>query len=268
MPRVKSSGIAEREYTLTGEKLALLVVFAHPEDEAFGPAGALAKYTSEGIRVSMVTAARETASVSILALAHNAERAEVPAREKSCSCLTSGTQRICLIDRPGQLEITDEGVMEERLVRLIREHRPQVIVTCGPEGISGDPDDLLVSRLTTRAFYAAGDSLNYPHHVRDGLTPYQPKKLYYSVLPRSFLDRWNIRGLVGVPDEQVTTILDVSQYAEAKLRTLYCQRNRMLDYARLAEDQRVEWDHEYFTLAASYLTRKPRHEKDLFAGLR
>ncbi len=268
MSKTKSSGTVEREHALTGEKLALLAVFAHPEDEAFGPAGTLAKYTSEGIRVSMVTAARETAPVSVLALARDPDRAVVPPREKSCSCLTSGTQRICLMDRPGNLEITDEAVMEERLVRLIREQMPQVIVTCGPEGISGDADDMLVSRLTTRAFHAAGDSTRYPQHLRDGLTPYQPKKLYYSILPQSFLQRSNIRGLLGVPDEQVTTVLDVSPYAEAKLRTLYCQRNRMLDYAQLAQDQLVEWDQEYFTLAASYLPRRPRREKDLFAGLR
>ncbi len=268
MSKSKSSGTVESEHALTGEKLALLAVFAHPEDEAFGPAGALAKYTSEGIRVSMVTAARESASMSALALVRDPERATQPPREKSCSCLTSGTQRICLMDRPGNLEITDEAAMEERLVRLIREQMPQVIVTCGPEGIAGDPDDALVSRLTTRAFHASGDSTRYPQHVRDGLTPYQPKKLYYSVLPQSFLQRSNLRGLVGVPDEQVTTILDVSPYAEAKLRTLYCQRNHRLDYAQLAQDQPAEWDQEYFVLAASYLLRKPRREKDLFAGLR
>ncbi len=98
---------------------------------------------------------------------------------------------------------------------------------------------------------------------------YQPQKLYYAVLPQSFVRRLGIHGLPSVPDAEITTVLDVSSYAEAKLRTLYCQRNHMLDYAGwLSEDRRVQWDEEYFTLAASYLTRKPRHEKDLFAGLR
>ncbi len=266
MPRIKSSGTTDREHTLTGEKLALLAVFAHPEDEAFGPAGALAKYASEGVRVSMVTAARET--VPAVTLGMTREGIELPPREKSCSCLTSGTQRICLIDRSRQLEITDEAAMEERLVRLIREQQPQVIVTCGPEGLAGDADHILVSRLTTRAFDLAGDPASNPQHLRDGLMPHEPKKLYYCVLPQSFLERWQIRGLAGVPDEQVTTVLDVSDYAEAKRRTLYCQRNQMLDYAQPAGDLQAEWDHEYFTLAASHLHRKPRRERDLFAGLR
>jgi N-acetylglucosamine malate deacetylase 2 len=267
MARVRASGTTDHEHARTGEKLALLAVFAHPEDEALGPTGTLARYASEGIRVAMVTAAREVALVGFpLRLSKGLE---LSPRETSCSCLTSGTQRICLIDRTGKLEITDEEVMEERLVRLIREQQPQVIVTYGPEGLTGDPDHVLVSRLTTSAFQSAGDSSLYPQHWRDGLTAYQPKKLYYSVLPQSFLKRVQISGLVGVPDEQVTTVLDVASYAEAKMRTLYCQRNHMLDYARgLTEDRMAKWDEEYFILAASVLNRKLRREKDLFAGLR
>ncbi len=270
MNRPKSNARTDHEHALTGEKLSLLAVFAHPEDEAFGPAGTLAKYATEGVRVMTVTASRGTAAVSTLAPIQISDRIGIPLREKLCSCLTLGTERICLLDRlASELDLADEAVMGERLVRLIREQQPQVIVTYGLEGLTGDPYHIVISRLTTIAFHAAGDATNYPQHLRDGLNPYQPKKLYYSVLPQSFLKRWGIRGLAGVPDEQVTTVLDVSLYAEAKLKTLYCQRNHMLDYARWqVEDQPVQWDEEYFALAASNLRRRTRNEKDLFAGLR
>ncbi len=270
MTKMKSKARTDHEHALTGEKLSLLAVFAHPEDEAFGPAGMLAKYASEGVRVLTVTASRETATVSTIAPILISDTVGIPQREKLCSCLTLGTERICLLDRAaGELNLTDESVMEERVVRLIREQQPQVIVTYGPEGLTGEPYHILISRLATFAFHAAGDSTRYPQHLRDGLNSYQPMKLYYSVLPHSFIQRWGIRGLAGVPDEQVTTILDVSLYAEAKLRTLYCQRNHMLDYTRwLSEDRQVQWDEEYFALAASNLRRRARNEKDLFAGLR
>lgn len=270
MSKIKSKARTDHEHALTGEKLSLLAVFAHPEDEAFGPAGMLAKYASEGVRVLTVTASRETATVSTVASIQISDRVALPQREKLCSCLTLGTERICLLDRPAhELDLTDQSVMEERLVRLMREQKPQVIVTYGPEGLTGDPYHILIGRLTTSAFRGAGDPTRYPQHMRDGLNPYSPKKLYYSVLPQSFLRRWGIRGLAGVPDDQVTTVLDVSLYAEAKLKTLYCQRNHILDYARwLSEDRQVQWDEEYFALAASNLRRRSRNEKDLFAGLR
>lgn len=270
MPRPKSKTRIDREHALTGEKLTLLAVFAHPEDEAFGPVGTLAKYASEGIRVLTVTASREPSTAGVITSADISETRHIPHREKLCSCLTFGTERICLLDRTGsQVKFVDETEMEERLVRLIREQRPQVVVTYGPEGAASDPDHILISRLATCAFHTAGDRMRYPKHFRDGLEPYQPKKLYYSVLPLSFLTRWGIRGLPGVPDDQVTTVLDVSLYSEAKLKTLYCQRNHMLDYAKwLSDDREIRWDEEYFALAASNLRKKARTEHDLFAGLR
>ena len=48
-----------REHSVSGEKLSLLAVFAHPEDESFGPAGTLAKYANEGVQVSLAMATRE-----------------------------------------------------------------------------------------------------------------------------------------------------------------------------------------------------------------
>ncbi len=269
MPRTKASERIDHEHTLTGEKLSLLAVFANPEEEVFGPAGTLARYAGEGVRVAVVTVTREKIpSLPVLPALAGSLPAREP-REKSCSCLASGAQRICLLDYPGgKIELDDEALMLERLVRLIREQQPQVVVTYGPEGL-GDPDHPLICQLTTRAFEVAGDSTCYPEHLADGLAPYQPRKLYYSVLPQSAVERWGLRGLASVPDSQVTTVLDVSQYTEAKLRTLYCQRNHIHDYARwVQEGATVQWEQEYFVLAASHLRRRPRKEQDLFAGLR
>lgn len=270
MAKLKSKVRTEHEHAFSGEKLTLLAVFAHPEEEAFGPVGTLAKYASEGVRVLTVTASREAERANAPSAVKLFDSAGIQAREKLCSCVTYGTERICLLDRPvSRLHVAEEAATEERLVRLIREQKPQVIVTYGPEGMTGEPEHVLISRLASSAFHEAADSTHYPQHLRDGLYPFQPKKLYYSVLPNSFLHRWRIRGLSGVPDDQVTTVVDVSLYSEGKSRTLYCQRNQILDYASSQIDEtQVQWDKEYFALAASNLHRRHRTENDLFAGLR
>jgi len=264
MARHPSSAPVAHEHTLTGEKLSLLAIFAHPEDESFGPAGTLAKYASEGVQVSLVAATRTyTANEASPPLPQ-------PTRDRVCSCRASGIRRACLFDqRRGELKHIALDVIVERLVRWIRETRPQVIITFGPQGLTGDEDNRIINRATQIAFHAAGDPHQFAHHLEDGLAPHTPQKLYYCVLPHSLVTRWRVKGLSSVPDDLVTTILDVSAYSEAMTKALYCQRSHALNSIRwLTEEKHVQWDTEYYTLVKSRLNKKPRREKDLFAGLR
>ncbi len=244
---------------MTGEKLSLLAVFAHPEDESFGPAGTLSKYANEGVQVSLVTATRD----------HEPTH-RTSTRDVLCSCRASGIRRACLFDsRPGELSQLDPLLIEERLVRLIREIQPQVIITFGPHGLAGDSDNRIINTAAHTAFRDAGDASKFPEHFHDGLGAHAPQKLYYCVLPQSIVTRWGVQGLYAVPDDEITTVLDVAPYGEAMKNAMYCQRHRALDFIKwLTEDQRVAWDSEYYALIETRLNRKPRREKDLFAGLR
>ena len=260
MVRSSANSVVTREHSFNGEKLSLLAVFAHPEDESFGPAGTLAKYASEGIAVSLVTATRSKNGAS-------ADELNGKARDRVCSCRASGVRRACLFDyRPGELHQVAPNVVEERLVRLIRELRPQVMVTFGPRGLTGDSDNQILNGATTAAFHSAGDPNKFPQHVREGLAAYAPQKLYYCVIPQSIVSRWGVQGLYAVPDNEITTVLDVSSFSEAMKSALYCQRHRALDW--LMDNPQVEWNSEYYALIKSHLNKRPRREKDLFAGLR
>jgi LmbE family N-acetylglucosaminyl deacetylase len=258
------------EHSATGDKLSLLAVFAHPEDESFGPAGTLAKYANEGVQVSLVTATRGHLPSAGELAALNVDEVLPTTRDRSCSCRTSGVRRACFFDyQPGQLDRLDPAVLEDQLVRLIRQVQPQVIVTFGPQGLSGDGDHEIVNQVATAAFHDAGDSSKFEKHFLEGLGAFAPTKLYYCVLPSSLVKRWGVSGLCSVPDAQVTTVLDVSPYAQAMKNALYCQRSRVLDFVRwLMEEQQVQWDREYYSLVESRLNRKARNERDLFAGLR
>ncbi len=268
--KVRSSGISELEHTVNGEKLSLLAVFARPEEEAFGPSGTLAKYAGEGVRVSLITAARELANLMTLHVADpTLVMLNARSRETSCSCRAAGISRMCLDHASSYIPNNQRRVLQERLVRLIREVQPQVIVTYGPDGLSGESEQKLLNELATFAFERAGDYTEYTEHFRDGLNPYLPSKLYYSVLPQSVISQWGLRGLNGVPDEQITTVLDVSPYSEMKLKAVYCQRHHSQDYARWRETNGgMQWNEEHFILAATHLGKRTKKEKDLFAGLR
>jgi LmbE family N-acetylglucosaminyl deacetylase len=261
MPRTSSN--VTHEHSLSGEKLSLLAIFAHSEDESFGPAGTLSKYASEGIAVSLVTATRNHHG-------EEPENASAPNRNRSCSCRASGIRRACLFDyQPGELSRVDPNLILERLVRLIRELHPQVIITFAPEGLTSDADNRIISMATRAAFHAADDAAQFTHHLSEGLRAYAPQKLYHCVLPASLAADFGIGELNFVPDNQITTTLDVSAYSEAMKNTLYCQRHRAFDFIRwLTEDRRLEWSREHYTLVESRRGRRTRREKDLFAGLR
>ncbi|MCX7838925.1 MAG: PIG-L family deacetylase [Anaerolineae bacterium] len=252
------------EYSASGEKLSLLAIFARSEDELFGPAGTLAKYASEGVEVSLVTATRSTVVTRVENLS--------PQRERSCTCRASGIRRACLFNfPPGELARVSVNVIEERVVRLIREVRPQVIVTFAPEGLTNDADadHRIISQVVTAAFRHAGDATQFAHHLREGLAAYQAQKLYYCVLPISLITHWGVQGLNAVPDERITTRLDVSAQSEIMKNALYCQRHRALDYIRwLTEEQNRVWNTEYYTLVESRLPHPTHNETDLFDGLR
>ncbi len=264
MARHSSPTLVAHEHTWTGEKLSLLAIFAHPEDESFGPAGTLAKYASEGIQVSLVAATRTNAANEA------GNTLQQPTRDRVCSCRASGIRRACLFDqRRGELKHIALDVIVERLVRWIRETRPQVIITFGPQGLTGDEDNRIINMATQVAFHAAGDPNQFTHHLEDGLSPHIPQKLYYCLLPQSLVQRWGIPGIHAAPDQEITTVLDVSMYHEAIKNALYCQRHGGLDFIRwLTENPHMQWNAEYYTLVESRLRKRPKHEKDLFAGLR
>lgn len=263
MARTRSNPAIAHEHALTGEKLSLLAIFAHPEDESFGPAGTLAKYASEGVAVTLVTATRAN---------HPAESNDPSqrSRDRVCSCRASGIRRACLFDyRRGELKQVAPQVIEERLVRLIRELQPQVIVTFGPQGLTGDSDSQILNAAALTAFQDANDPAKFPQHLEDGLRAWTPQKLYYCVLPQSLVEARNVRELHALPDKEITTQLDVSAYSEAIKNAMYCQRHDALDFMRwFGAHPETEWHTEYYALIESRLPKKSRREKDLFAGLR
>ncbi len=270
MSRASFHPVTTSEHAITGERLSLLAIFAHPEDESFGPAGTLAKYANEGIQVTLVTTTRTAWAEQPDLTPGDPAETRIGARDRLCSCRASGIRRVCFLDvGPGELRATDPMVIESHLVRLVREVQPQVMITLGPQLFANDYDHEIVSRVVAAAFSDAEDATKFTDHFREGLGTFAPQKLYYNVLPSSLIAKWGVASLYAVADDQVTTVLDVSTYSEAMKNTMYCQRSHALDFIGwLTEERSVRWDKEYFSLVESRLNRRPRHERDLFAGLR
>lgn len=195
--------------------LTLMVAFAHPDDESFGTAGILAKYAAEGVITCVVSATRgEAGQLKGVSMEPGQSIAELREGELRCACellatrllarLSSGVafsqegerarwgvSHLRFLDyRDGTLDQVSEEEAVGRLVRVIRELRPDVLVTFGPEGIHGHPDHLAVPRWATAAFADAADPDRYPEHLEGGFGLTRRASSSTRSCPRSGSCRW------------------------------------------------------------------------------
>lgn len=132
----------------------ILVVLAHPDDETFGIGGTLAKYADHGAAVALILATRGEAGIPGTEPARAGVIREAEAR---AACAVLGVRSLDFLDyRDGQLAQIDFQAAVRRLADRLRLLRPDVVITFGPDGVSGHPDHTTVGAWTTAAFDAAG----------------------------------------------------------------------------------------------------------------
>ena len=197
-----------------------------------------------------------------------------------------------------------------RLVWLIRRYRPDVVTTYNDFGGYGHPDHIRTHLVAVGAFERAGDPAWYasqlaPEHggtgpveAEGGLAPWSPLKLYEQALPASVRtamrdrmrelgketwsqpgpdatdeERAEFEALVArmlVPDEAVTTRVDIAPHLEAKFAAMRAHATQLgPDFPWLAlsiDEWRELYPYEGFILRSS-LVETALPESDLFAGL-
>jgi LmbE family N-acetylglucosaminyl deacetylase len=269
--------------------ITILGVFAHPDDEG-SAGGVLARYAAAGARVYVACATRgdgADAKIMDAAAATRETLGAVRSQELACALERLGLEPPLFLGyQDGAVDEVPLEAAAHRVARLIRELRPAVIITHDPGGAYGHPDHIAVCAFTTRAFDLAGD----PAAEVEG-PPFAPAKLYYTAIPRSFLERVpafqnrraDIRGqvltFVGVPDEQITTEVDIREWLPLKVEALKCHRTQFefdpetgrpkLFLTSLPEPEQLAlFGHERFIRARSNVALALNgRETDLLAGV-
>ncbi|MEU1723982.1 N-acetyl-1-D-myo-inositol-2-amino-2-deoxy-alpha-D-glucopyranoside deacetylase [Nonomuraea sp. NPDC005692] len=234
----------------------LLLVHAHPDDESIGTGATMAKYVAEGAHVTLVTCTLgEEGEVIPADLAHlAADRDDLlgPYRigELAAACQAlgvedhrflgspgrwrdSGMMGVATNDRPHAFWQADLDEAAGELVKVIREVRPQVLVTYDANGFYGHPDHIQAHRVARRAFELAAK----PDYVPGGRPaprqdePWQIAKFYHTAVPRSVMRRTaeamhdSGTGFLvedvddipfGSPDEDITTEIDARPWVGNK----------------------------------------------------
>ncbi|MBN9391514.1 MAG: N-acetyl-1-D-myo-inositol-2-amino-2-deoxy-alpha-D-glucopyranoside deacetylase [Chloroflexi bacterium] len=290
------------------EPLTFMAVHAHPDDEVFGTGGTLARLSAEGVHTVLVTSTLgENGEIVDPDLDEETKQAmfprlgEVRIKELEGSVAALGVKELRLLgfrdsgmagtpendDPRSYYRATfDEAV--KRLVKLVRELKPQVMATYDPFGGYGHPDHVQAHRVARTAYEVAGDARMYPDL---GLEAWQPSKLYYTVISRSFFQRaaaemrargiegpWNNpemdTDVWGTADEKITTVFDVRDFVDNKIAAFRAHRTQIAPnnfmFQIPPEARRDGLGYEHFLLAQSTLPSlvPGQKEDDLFAGLR
>ncbi len=250
-PQGCTTHVVERRAVLT-QSLVLLAVFAHPDDESFRCGGTLALLARQGgVRVQVLTATRGEAGVPGLT---SQQAGQVRQAELECACRALGIEPPILLDyHDGTLAEVDEEEAVAQVLAVIRELRPQVLLTWPPDGLSGHPDHVAVSRWTASAFERAA-----------ALGPDAPVALYHLAVPRSVAEALGLAHLHAVPDEEINLTVDVGSVWEQKLAAIRCHRTQLGGSPILVappERQRLFLGVEHFRHAAV------RDGHDFFEGM-
>jgi LmbE family N-acetylglucosaminyl deacetylase len=175
----------------------LLIVTAHPDDETFGCGGALALYALSGASVYCACATRgEVGTYEPENMKGHATVGDMRWSEMECAASALGLRGLRWLGyrdsgmagsednkHPEAFINASEDEAAGRIVKVIRELKPQVVITSDPIGGYRHPDHIAVHKAAVIAFGAAGDAGRYPEAGES----YQPLKLYYNVFPRGVL---------------------------------------------------------------------------------
>ncbi|MFI7272378.1 mycothiol conjugate amidase Mca [Streptomyces sp. NPDC049879] len=286
------------------EKLRLMAVHAHPDDESSKGAATMARYAAEGVEVMVATCTGgERGSILNPKLQGDPyieeHIHEVRAKEMAEAREILGVRQEWLgfVDSglpegdplpplpEGCFALTDLDVATERLVRLVRAFRPQVILTYDENGGYPHPDHIMTHKVSMAAFEAAGDPGRFP----DAGEPWQPLKLYYhqgfnrqrtvvlheTLLARGlespyaeWLERWDKSDM---PERTLTTRVPCAEYFPVRDKALIAHATQIDPdggwFRVPMEIQQEIWPTEDYELAVSRVdTSLP--ESDLFAGIR
>jgi len=266
-----------------------MVVVAHPGDEAFGFGGAIARAAAEGAYVVVVCVTRGWFDPRLTVASplpggknrdvktdpitwRNLDTEREDELRRSVSVL--GVRVVRMLDyAEGELDEADFDHLVGRIVEPIRMHRPEVILTFGPDGVTGDTDHVVISRAVDAAYERAAEPLAYEDDLEEDQVAWRAAKLYHLAMPADA-----VRSVLGdrAPDDfgtpvEPTVALDLGEFAQLKLAAIsrhVSQTGSAGPFHDWGTEERDAYlAKEYYRLAASALPPPTDGEAGLFEGL-
>ncbi|HVL80942.1 MAG TPA: N-acetyl-1-D-myo-inositol-2-amino-2-deoxy-alpha-D-glucopyranoside deacetylase [Actinomycetota bacterium] len=236
------------------EPRSIVFVHAHPDDESLSTGGTIARYAAEGVRVCLVTCTDgdlgEIAEVDGLVPERIEPRlGEVRREELREAADALGISDVRMLgyrdsgmagtagnDDPAAFVNQDLDGVVRQLVQVLREVRPQVVVTYNAYGFYGHPDHIRAHQATVAAVEASAD----PGSLPEAGPPHEVRRLYYTAVPKSGLRELRDRvpgaeevfsdeaiETIGAEDHEISAFVDVRAWVPQKMAALRAHRTQM-----------------------------------------
>lgn len=209
------------------ELTPVLVITPHPDDAEGGAGGTIARWTRQGRKVVLVVCTNGDKGTSDRSL-KPADLAKIREVEQLQAAEVLGVSEVVFLRIPDQ-GLEDGPEFREKLVRLIRQHRPGTVVTIDPyRRYIRHRDHEVCGRVTLDAIFpSARDHLAFPEHLEAGLEPHVVREVYM----------WG--------SEEPDTFLDITETFATKMDALYCHASQM-KWSRVEREPLRRAQHEEY----------------------
>jgi LmbE family N-acetylglucosaminyl deacetylase len=268
--------------------LRLMVILAHPDDESMGMGTALAKYAREGVETYLLTATRGEAGWQGSPKDDPGPQALGAIREQELRAAAAilGIRKVEFLElTDGLLDRTNPIQTIGHITAHLREIRPQVVVSFGPDGDYGHPDHIAICQLTSAALVCAADPAFEPwsgpiHRV---------DKFYYLVNNAQLAELLSKHvGEIGIevagfqrklviwPDWAITTRLFLDQEIDWQTAraAILCHRSQLSSLGDVEHMAEGTWreillaQNSFYRVFCLATLPQTGQETDLFGGMR
>jgi LmbE family N-acetylglucosaminyl deacetylase len=214
-------------------KKTAVAIFAHPDDEAFGPSGTIYKL-SKKYDLYLLCATR--GEIGIDSSRKNKSLAETRSQELRKSAKILGVKKVYFL---GFIDGALSNSLYHKLADAIEKHlkilKPDLILTSNPNGGSGHIDHIVVSMVSSFIF----ERLEFV------------KKIMYTANTKEFTDKWKNKPYFvyrpdGIPRSEIDEIVDVSDVWDIKIKAMEVHESQRHDYERIIEMRKGMPREEYF----------------------
>ncbi len=201
--------------------MKILAIFAHPDDEAFGPAGTLSRYSLTGHAVHLVTMTQgEAGTLGPARHLTQVELGRLRSSELRCSAKALHLSSLDICQFPdGKLAVLPAegglGVLRQKIDTI----RPDVMISFHSSGISGHPDHQTVARWCLQLVQERAEP---PRLFSYGISEAQAQRIKY-------------RRIFPIPEDEITHVVDVSRFLEYKLDAIRCHQSQKESWERMKQ---------------------------------
>lgn len=237
--------------------MKILGIFAHPDDETFGPGGTFAKYAKAGHQVYTLTATRgQVGMTSSQKIEGNVGKQRESELKEATKIL--GVKEAFVLDfADGSLNEQQLPVLKILIEKVVNQIKPEIIIIFEPLGISLHLDHIAVSKAVVSLF------------DQGKITP---KKIYYFGLSNELAKQFGRD--YGLSKDEKAVLIDISKEWPIKLAAMKKHRTQKKDWQRILGRQKILrqkflqfFKKEMFFLARTSIKNLSLPEKDLLDNL-